>query len=85
MPRTKLQEMFSNQAPPIDWLKAAILERQDALGYNLKDLAAVGGISYDHMRRLIHVSPWDWPKAVRERVCKALGVKPLQGVEGMPS
>ena len=47
-------------------------------------LAAVGGISYDYMRKLIRVSPWDWPSPVREKICKALGVKAIRGVEGMP-
>lgn len=84
MPRTKLAEKYGPQAPPIDWLRAAILERQDVLGYNLKDLAEVGGCSYDYFRKLIHVSPWDWPKPVRDRVCKALNLKPICGVEGMP-
>lgn len=84
MPKTRLTEKYSPKPPPIDWLRAAILERQAVLGFDLKKLAAVGGISYDYMRKLIRVSPWDWPSPVREKICKALGVKAIRGVEGMP-
>lgn len=85
MPRTKLGEAIKqNSTPPIDWLRAAVLERQAVLGYDLKQLAVVGGISYDSMRKLIRVSPWDWPAPVREKVCRKLGVTPVRGVAGMP-
>ncbi len=84
MPRTKLQDKITPKAPPIDWLRAAVMERSAVMGYNLKQLAEVGGISYDYMRKLSRVSPWDWPRPVRENVCRALGVKTLCGVEGMP-
>lgn len=84
MPRTKLTEKYCPKPPPIDWLRAAILERQAVMGYDLKRLAGVGGISYDYMRKLITVSPWEWPSDVREKICKEFGVKPVRGVEGMP-
>lgn len=84
MPRTKLQDKYAPKAPPIDWLRAAMLERQDVMGYNLKQLAEVGGISYSYMRTLSRKSPWDWPKPVLEKVCRELGLKPIYGVEGMP-
>jgi len=74
MTKVSFDIFTEEKAPPIDWLKAAILERQNVLCYNLKDLAAVGGITYDYMRRLIHTSPWLWPKKVRENVCNLLGI-----------
>lgn len=83
MPRTKLTAKYCER-PPIDWLRAAVLERQAVYGYDLKKLAAIGGISYDSMRHYIRVSPWDWPEAVRTKICSELGVKPVRGVEGMP-
>lgn len=83
MPRTKLTEKYCRN-PPIDWVRAAVLERQAVLGYDLKKLSAVGGISYDYMRRLIRVSPWEWPVGVRCRICDELGLKLIMGVEGMP-
>ena len=85
MPRTKLTAKYCEpKHPPIDWTRAAILERQAVLGYDLKRLAAVGGISYDYMRRLIRISPWEWPAGVRDRICDELGVKLVVSVEGLP-
>lgn len=84
MPRTKLGDRYSSKAPPIDWLRAAILERQAVLGYDLRRLATVGGVSYDMMRKYARMSPWDWPSVLREKICRELGVKPVRGVEGMP-
>lgn len=83
MPRTKLSDMYAHKAPPVDVLRAYMLERQAVMGYTLKQLAEIGGISYSYMRKLAGTSPWDWPKPVREKVCKALGLKPIYGVEGV--
>lgn len=83
MPKTKLQAKFCPD-PPIDWLRAACLERRVALGYNLTELSKVAGVSYDYMRHLWAKSPWDWPAGVRGRICTKLGIKPIQGVEGSP-
>ena len=85
MPRTKLTAKYCEpQRPPIDWLRACVLERSAVLGYSLKQLAAVGGISYDSMRHYIRVSPWDWPASLRDKICRELGVQPIRGVAGMP-
>lgn len=81
MPRTKL-EKFST--PEIDWLKAAILERMDALDVTQKDLAESAHISYELMRKYFTRSPWAWPADVRGAVCRKLGLRPLRGVYGMP-
>ena len=85
MPKTRLTAKYCKpQRPPIDWLRAAVLERQATLGYDLKRLSVVGGISYDYMRKLIRVSPWEWPEGVRFRICEELGLKTIQSVEGAP-
>lgn len=75
MPKTKLGEQFSApDAPPIDWMWAAVLERKAVKGLSLKDLAKIADVSYETMRQYIGKSPWDWPRAPRERVCRALGL-----------
>lgn len=85
MPRTRLTTKYSEpKRPPVDWLRAVVYERSAVLGYDLKRLAAVGGVSYDSMRKLNRVSPWDWPYPVREKICRELGVKPIRSVEGAP-
>lgn len=76
MPRVNLAQ------PPINWLRAAILERMSALDKTQKDLADYAGVSYDSMRQLMTRDPWSWPDKVRRPVCKALGIK--YGVFGAP-
>lgn len=71
----KINKKFSGKAPPIDWLWAAILERQKMYGLSVIQLAEIGGVTYNLMREYINKSPWDWNREVRERVCDALGLK----------
>lgn len=85
MPRTRLSDKYSApKEPPIDWLKAAILERIDAKGYNLKTLAAATVISYEYMRKLMTRPPMEWPYDCRDAVCKALGIRYHIQIEGQP-
>lgn len=84
MPRVKLARYAEKEAPPIDWLWAAVLERMKVLHYDLSDLAAFGGVHYETMRDHIRRSPWTWAESEREGVCKALGIKPIRTVEGAP-
>ena len=74
MPRTKLGEKYSPKDPPIDWLRAAVLERKAVKRLDLKTMAKMSCVSYERMRNLILQSPWDWPREIRERVCKSLGI-----------
>lgn len=76
MPKVKLSRFSAKDAPPIDWLWAAVLERKTVLGYDLKQIAEAGGCSYDIMRRYIRKSPWSWPPEVRAKVCAFLGLQP---------
>ena len=62
------------KAPPIDWLWAAVLERTKVYGYDLKTMAQIAGVEYGHMRQLWRVSPWEWKKDVRDRVCHHFGI-----------
>ena len=87
MPKSKLADVISakkRDAPPIDWLWAAVLERKMVLGYDLKQMAEVAGISYDTMRKWILKSPWEWSADARTRVCQAFGIKPIQTVQPAP-
>lgn len=88
MPKTKLADYISAQkrrdAPPIDWLWAAILERKMVLKIDLKQMAEIAGVSYETMRRYIGQSPWEWSADARTRVCKGFGLKPIQTVQPAP-
>ena len=74
MPKTKLDKFSKHEDPPIDWLWAAVLERMRVKKIDLKGLSKAAGCSYESMRRYINESPWNWPRGVREGVCKHLGV-----------
>ena len=88
MPKSKLADYISAQkrrdAPPIDWLWAAILERKMVLKIDLKQMAEIAGVSYETMRRYIGQSPWEWSADARTRVCKEFGLKPIQTVQPAP-
>lgn len=70
--------------PPIDWLWAAVLERKTVLGYDLKTLAKVAGVTYDTMRKYIRKSPWTWTASARNAVCAELGVTATVSVQPTP-
>ena len=74
MPKVNLNYRSPKNAPPIDWLWAAVLERKVVLGYDLKLMARIAGVHYDTMRRYIRKSPWEWSPDARARVCKAFGI-----------
>lgn len=84
MPKVRLADSIRRNAPPIDWLWAAVLERKMVLGYDLKQLAGIAGVDYATMRRYITISPWEWGAEARTKVCKELGLKPIQTVQFAP-
>lgn len=63
------------KAPPIDWLRAAILERKDVYNLDLRQMAEIAGVSYEQMRRYIRRSPWEWPRHMRDNVCDAFRIR----------
>lgn len=75
MPKTKLASAFTAPPPPVDWLWAAVLERKTVLGYDLKMMARVAGVTYETMRRYIRQSPWTWEESARSAVLKEFGLK----------
>ena len=88
MPKSKLADSISAQkrqnAPPIDWLWAAILERKMVLKYDLKQMAEIAGVSYDTMRQYIGKSPWEWSADARTKICLEFGLRPIQTVAPAP-
>ena len=84
MPKVKLAENLRRNAPPIDWLWAAVLERKTRFKYDLRVLAEVAGVDYGTMRKYIRMSPWEWGEDARNRVCKELGVTPVKTVRFAP-
>ena len=84
MPKVKLAEISRRGTPPIDWLWAAVLERKMVYHYDLREMAQIAGVSYETMRRYIKISPWEWGKTTREKMCKGLGIKLIETVDGSP-
>ena len=86
MPKSKLADAARKASePPIDWLKAAILERSSVFGLNQKDLAQEAHVSYGVFRKYMMRSPWEWPDDIRNSVCKRLGINAVRTVEGAPN
>ncbi len=75
MPKVNLSNCAEKEAPPIDWLWAAVLERKTVLGYDLKQMADIAGVTYETMRHYIRRSPWTWLPEARGRVCMKFGIK----------
>lgn len=73
MPKVK-RKYQTNTAPEIDWLWAAILERQKVYGYDLKQMAEIAGVEYGNMRSMWRRTPWTWKKEPRDRVCRHFGI-----------
>ena len=73
MPRTKFDKP---RYPPINNLRAAILERKFVARLSWEDLGGAAGISGAAMRKLATAKPPDeWPPKVRTGVCRLLDIK----------
>ena len=48
---------MARKDPPIDWLKAAILERMSALGFTREDVSTLAGISAGTFRAMMAKPP----------------------------
>lgn len=73
MPRY-VKKFDTAQPPPVDWLWAAVLERQRVYGMDLKTLADIAGVGYGNMRGMMNMSPWEWKRKPRENVCRFFGI-----------
>lgn len=73
MPRTKLDKP---RYPPINNLRAAILERKFVAGMSWEDLGNAAGISATAMRKLAKTKePEEWSADVRKAICRLLDIK----------
>ena len=73
MPRLKNEPKY----PPIDWLKAAILERKQVMGLTMADLAEAAHMSPDSFRHLLtdkSRTVLDWKPETRRAVCRRLEI-----------
>ena len=48
---------------------------------DLQELAKVAGVSYTMMRQYIRKSPWEWPRAVRERILSEFNIQVEMGID----
>ena len=80
MPRTKFDKP---RYPPINNLRAAILERKFVSGLTWSDLAEAAGVSESNMRTLATTkTPEEWPLKVRNGICRLLDLKVTVTVTG---
>lgn len=79
MPKTRFDKP---KYPPIDKLKACVLERKLVMGLGYNDLADAAGIKTDSMRHLMSRHTDDWSPEIRKAVCRVCGltVKTVVGV-----
>ena len=78
-------KLVKPEYPPIDWLMAAILERKKVMKLEWGDLGECCGMSSSAMRKMAcSKAPEDWPKAIREKVCRKLGIEAKMVVSGSP-
>lgn len=66
---------MAKKDPPIDWLKAAILERMSALGLNREDVSTLSGISPGTFRGMMNRPPAEWDHHQRRAVLSALHLR----------
>ena len=72
MPRSRFDKL---KYPPIDKLKACLLERKLVMGLDYKDFAEAADISTDYMRKLMSQQHTDdWPVHIRKAVCRKCGL-----------
>ena len=80
MPRTKLDKP---KYPPINQLRAAILERKFVGDFSWEDLGRPAGMTGDAFRMLFNRKPpEDCPSEVRNAVCRHLDIRVNISVTG---
>ena len=66
---------MAKKDPPIDWLKAAILERMSAFGFTREDVSTLAGISAGTFRAMMAKPPVEWEHRQRCAVLSALHLR----------
>ena len=61
------------QPPPVDWLRAIILDRIESMG-DRKEAAEACGMKYDSFRRLLKRSPREWKAEQLQAVITGLQI-----------
>lgn len=61
--------------PPIDWLKAAILERMAVFGFTREDVCSLAKISATTFRTMMNIPPTEWNHQQRRAVLNALHIR----------
>lgn len=80
MGRTKLDKP---RYPPINDLRAAILERKFVSGMSWDDLGSAAGMKGPAMRKLATTkAPQEWPPKVRNSVCRLLEIRVSTTITG---
>ncbi len=68
--------MTKQKYPPVDKLKAVILERKLVMGLSSKDLAEIANVRPDYIRKLLSSKHTDdWNPDVRNAICRHLGIE----------
>lgn len=60
--------------PPIDWMKAVILERMEAFGFCREDVCTLANISQPTFRSMMREPAMKWEYSKRKAVLKALHI-----------
>lgn len=61
--------------PPIDWMKAVVLERINEFGFTQQQLSALSGISVPVVRNCMRNPVASWNPKYRKNIFKALHIK----------
>lgn len=74
MPRLK-ERITGHNYPPVNKLRAYMLERKHVSGRSWKAIATEAHVDYDYLRKLVaDKDPWEWPEFVRNGVCEVLDI-----------
>lgn len=66
---------MKQKEPPIDWLKAAILERMAVFGFTREDVCTLAKISATTFRAMMNEPPTTWDYKQRRAVLNALHIR----------
>lgn len=66
---------MARKDPPIDWLKAAILERMAAFGFSREDVCTLASISGNTFRSMMNSPAAAWDYKNRHAVLTALHIR----------
>lgn len=61
--------------PPIDWIKAIVLERINQFGFTQQDVSAISGISVPTLRNCMRSPVASWNPKYRKAIFRALRIR----------